>query len=144
MKILADTSFLIPALIEKHPNHERTIPWIGKITGKEIELGICSHSLAEMYGILTTLPVSPRIQPGSALQLINENLLSKAQIIELKTADYQKALRLAAEKGLYGGVVYDILIGVAFDKFIADGLLTFNHRDFFRIFSDRKEVLIMP
>jgi hypothetical protein len=26
-----------------------------------------------------------------------------------------------------------IIIGVAFDKFKADGLLTFNHRDFFLI-----------
>jgi hypothetical protein len=37
-----------------------------------------------------------------------------------------------------------IIIGVAFDKFKADSLLTFNHRDFSRIFSDRKNVLIIP
>lgn len=144
MRLLADTSFLIAALIEKHPHHPRTVPWLKKVSRKDVELAIASHSLAEVYGILTSLPISPRIPPGTAFQLINENLVSRNQVIDLRTADYLRAIRMAAEKGLHGGVMYDILLGVAFEKSKAEAILTFNQRDFLRIFPDRAEVVLIP
>ena len=144
MRIFADTSFLVAALLENHPHHNRTKPWIDKITSKQIDLGISSHSIAELYAVLTTLPITPRIPPGTALQMVSENLIPNAQIIEFKTSDYLKCLRLATEKGFHGGIIYDLLISLGFEKFKGEGLLTFNYKDFIRIFSEKKEVVIVP
>ena len=104
MRLLADTSFLIASLVEKHPHHERTKPWIEKILNKQIQLGVSSHSIAEVYAILTSLPISPRIPPGTAVQMITENLLQKAEIVELKTTDYLKCIRRASERGLHASL----------------------------------------
>jgi len=144
MKIFADTSFLVAALVESHPHHPRTKPWIEKLAQKQISLGVSGHSIAELYAILTSLPIAPRIPPGTALQMISENILHNAQIIELKTSDYLKCLHLATERGLHGGIIYDILIAYCFEKFKGDGLLTFNYKDFIRILSDKKELVIVP
>lgn len=144
MRIFADTSFLVAALVENHPHHNRTKPWVDKITRKEIDLGISSHSIAELYAILTSLPIIPRIPPGTALQMITENIIPNTHIVEFKTLDYLKCLRLATEKGFHGGIMYDLLIGLGFEKFKSEGLLTFNHKDFIRIFSEKKEVVIVP
>ncbi len=144
MRLLADTSFLIAALIEKHPHHPRTVPWLMKVSRKAVELVIASHSLAEVYGILTSLPISPRIAPGTAFQLVQENLVSRHRVIDLKAADYLRAVRKAAEKGLRGGVIYDLLLGAAFEKSKAEAILTFNQRDFLRIFPERSEVVLIP
>jgi len=144
MKIFADTSFLIAALIESHPHHSRTMPWIEKLSHKKIDLGVSSHSIAETYAILTTLPIVPRIPPGTALEMINNNIIQNSQVIELKTSDYLKCLHFATERGLHGGIIYDILIAYCFDKFKGDGILTFNHKDFVRILPDKKELIIVP
>ncbi|HOT29756.1 MAG TPA: PIN domain-containing protein [Candidatus Ozemobacteraceae bacterium] len=144
MKIFADTSFFIAALIESHPHHSRTMPWIEKLSHKKIDLGVSSHSIAEIFAILTTLPIVPRIPPGTALEIINNNIIQNSHVIELKTSDYLKCLHLATERGLHGGIIYDILIAYCFDKFKGDGILTFNHKDFARILPDKKEFIIVP
>jgi predicted nucleic acid-binding protein len=94
--------------------------------------------------VLTSLPVAPRISPAIAHRLINENLFANAAIIELTIADYQKALFLATEKRFHGGVIFDVLIAVCLEKFSADVLLTFNYKDFIRIFSDQEDRVIVP
>ena len=144
MRVFADTSFLIPALLENHPNHARAFAWTAKMAHKDLVFGISSHSIAEVYAVLTSLPVSPRIPPGTALQMIANNLLTRFHIVALGTADYQKALQLAALKGLCGGITYDVLIYICFEKFKADRLLTFNHKDFMRICPDRQDILLVP
>ncbi len=144
MKIFADTSFLIPAMIETHPNHPRAFAWIETIGRADRVFGVSSHSIAEVYAVLTALPTSPRISPGTALQFISENLIAKFEIIELTLSDYQRAIQTAVEKGMSGGVIFDILIAMSFDKFQGDRFLTFNHKDFARIFSDRPDVLLIP
>ena len=144
MNIFADTSFLIPAFLKQHPNHERTRTWIRKALQKKNSFGISSQSISEVYSVLTTLPVSPRILPGTALQMIHENLLSKVQIIELEMADYREAVRMAAEKGLSGGIIFDILIAICFTKFKGDVLLTYNTKDFVRILPEKAELFLSP
>ena len=144
MKVFADTSFLVAALVENHPQHGRTRPWIEKLLKKSIIMGVSSHSLAEVYAVLTSLPVSPRIPPGTALQMISENVAQNAQIVELRSSDYLKCLHLAVEKGFHGGIIYDALIAYCFSKFKGDALLTFNYKDFARILPDRKEAILVP
>ncbi len=144
MRVFVDTSFLIPAFVEEHPNHQRTLPWIRKILRKNVVAGLSSHSIAEAYSVLTTIPVLPRISPSAANQMISKNLLSRFDIIELTSDDYCQAIRLAGERELTGGVIFDVLIGIGFERFNADVLLTFNIRDFIRIFPDRENCIQSP
>lgn len=74
MKILFDTSVLVAAVIEPHPMHTRALPWLKRARAGEFDFFVASHTLAELYAVLTTLPVSPRISPGTAWRLIHENI----------------------------------------------------------------------
>lgn len=62
-KVLFDTSVLVAALVKPHPAHTRAFPWLKKAKSGELTMIVSSHTLAEIYAVLTTLPVSPRITP---------------------------------------------------------------------------------
>jgi len=94
---------------------------------------VSSHTLAELYAVLTTLPVSPRITPDIAWRLIQEDILDIAEISALSAADYKTIIRKLKESGLSGGVIYDALICQAAVKAGAETLLTLNSGDFRRI-----------
>jgi predicted nucleic acid-binding protein len=87
VRTLFDTSVLIAALIEQHPKHKRAMPWLSKAKADKFEFIVASHSLAEMYAVLTTLPLKPRISTSIAWRLISENIESKAKIVSLSPQD---------------------------------------------------------
>jgi len=59
MKVLLDTSVLVAAMVESHPAHERSLSWLQRIK-KGSDTGLVSaHTIAELYAILTTLPMKP-------------------------------------------------------------------------------------
>ena len=133
MNILFDTSVLVAAMVQAHPAHERAVPWLQRVKA-QTDSGIASaHSIAELYAVLTALPVQPRISPGLASRLIHENVLTTCQIIPLTQADYEAVIARLAEQGLAGGVTYDALILHAATKAQVDVIVTLNERDFSRI-----------
>ena len=92
MNILFDTSVLVAAMVEAHPMHERALPWLQRVQSG-LDFGIiATHSIAELYAILTTLPIHPRISPRVALQLIQQNVLSVCETIALSDEDYKAVL----------------------------------------------------
>lgn len=105
---------------------------------------LCIHSLAEVFAILTSLPIRPPIKPEVALQLIEENLESIAQTVELGLSDYWAVLRSAAENGIGGGAIYDALIARAAESSGADKLLTFKVGDFQRVWPHGEAVISSP
>lgn len=113
MKVLFDTSVLVAAMVRPHPMHHRALPWLQQAHRGEIELSVASHSLAELYAVLTRLPVRPRIAPGTALRLIALNVERRAKVVSLTPTDYGAVIRRMAELGLTGGSVYDALIARA-------------------------------
>ena len=135
MKVLFDTSVLVPALVSSHPQHGRAFTWLKKAK-HEIEMVVCSHSLAELYAVLSTLPVSPRITPGLAWRLIHESVIPSASIVSLSSADYISTLNRMSDHGLSGGIVYDALAVKAAQKAEVDRILTLNIRDFKRIWPE--------
>jgi len=50
---------------------------------------VASHMMAELYGVLTTLPVRPRISPDTAVRLVLENVRKIAKIVPLSVSDYE-------------------------------------------------------
>jgi predicted nucleic acid-binding protein len=144
VKVLLDTSVLVAALVASHPHHSRAFPWLRKAKEGEIELLISSHTIAELYAVLSTLPVSPRITPGLAWRLMHESVLSCATVTSLSSTDYQSAIKRVSELGISGGAVYDALIAKAAHKAGAERILTFNVNDFKRAWPEGAAHIAAP
>ena len=144
MKTLFDTSVIIAALVESHPMHGRAFPWLKQAKEKQFELIVVSHTLAELYAVLSTLPLKPRISSSVAWRLINENIVSNSKIISLTPADYSSTIRRMSEAGLIGGTIYDSLVARAAQKAKVERLLTLNIDHFRRVWEDGKNKIIAP
>lgn len=144
MKVLFDTSVLVAALVQAHPQHARALPWLRQAKAGEIEFLVSSHSLAELFSILSTLPARPRLSPAQAWHLVSENVEKAAHLVALSPADYFTTVRRVAELGLAGGVIYDALIARAAEKSAVDRLVTFNKADFLRVWPEGESILQDP
>ena len=143
-RVLFDTAVLVAAMTERRLSHGRALPWLKRSLAREIAFVVAAHSLAEIYAVLTALPGSPRISPAAAARLIRENIEGKAEVVSLGASDYAAVVRQLSELGLSGGVVYDALIARAAQKSRVDRLLTFNARDFLRVWPEGAEFLTVP
>lgn len=134
MNVLLDTSVLIPALVPALPHHEEALPHLASALRGESHLILSAHALAECYASLTALPISPRVTPGQARRLIDENIVEAAEeVVELETADYLNVLQRMTDLGLESGAVYDALHVRCAEKASVDELRTFNGEDFRRL-----------
>lgn len=132
MKVFFDTSVLVAALVREHPRHERAFDRLRRARSGSDTMLTAGHTLAELFAVLTTLPVSPRIAPGAAARLIGESVEAHAAIVTLTAADYRETLRRVGDFGLSGGIFNDALACCAAVRANADLILTFNTKDFRR------------
>jgi predicted nucleic acid-binding protein len=144
MKLLFDTSVLVAAIIKTHPKHKVALPWLQRIKEKTDTGLVAAHSVAELYAILTTLPIHPRIAPMLAQQLIQQNVLNLCEIVSLSDTDYTAIVKHLAEKELPGGIIYDALIVYAGLKAEVDRLVTLNPKDFRRIYPEYADKIVSP
>ena len=144
MKTLFDTSVIIAALVESHPIHERAFPWLKQAKEKQFELIVASHTLAELYAVLSTLPLKPRISSSVAWRLINENIVPNSKVISLTPAEYCSTIKSMSEMGLIGGTIYDSLIAKVAQKAGVERLLTLNIDHFRRVWQDCENKITAP
>ncbi len=124
--------------------HALAFPWLARVKAGEVELFVSTHTLAELYAILTSLPLRPRLSPAVARQLIGEVSAAAAALVELSASDYTRVVTRMSELGLAGGVVYDALIAQAAEKSGVERLLTFNERDFRRVWPEGHGIIVKP
>lgn len=144
MKILLDTSVLVAAMVEAHPAHERGKAWFNRVTSGTDKGLVAAHSLAELYSILTTLPVHPPISASDAQQLIRQNIVEKLEIVPLSSGDYLQIIEGMAEIGIVGGATYDALILRAAENTKADLVVTLNEKDFCRVNPNLADKVVAP
>lgn len=143
MKVLFDTSVLVAAFETSHPRHSVCLPWLQRAQAKEIDGYLSTHTLAELYSVLTRLPVRPSISPVLAQRLLDENLhLFKA--IVLTADDYQQAIASMVRLNLPGGGIFDALIAQAALKAKVELLLTLNPSHFTRLGQDIAQRVQVP
>jgi predicted nucleic acid-binding protein len=130
MKVLCDTSVLVPALWKWHDDHAACIGWLTAAAGSRIELVLAVHSIAETFSVVTRLPTKQRVSPADAWQAIQGSLLPHARLIEVPATNYQSVLADLAARGLGGGIIYDALIASAAQIAQVDLLVTKNVRHF--------------
>jgi predicted nucleic acid-binding protein len=144
MKGLLDTSVLVAGHLPTHPHFTDASRWILSAMRGGFELVVSSHSLAEVYAVLTRLPATPRITPQAAWQLLENNVLSCAAVMALQGHHYRELIERAANNGLAGGVVYDAIIAKAAETAGVDYLLTLNVTHFQRVWQAGAARVVSP
>ncbi len=144
MRILFDTSLLVAAVVEGHPAHALALPWLQRAKDKTDAGVVAAHSLAEMYAILTRLPVRPPIPPDMAREVIQVNVLNTCEVVALSAADYVTLLDHLAGLGIAGGASYDALLLHAAAKAGVDQVITLNAHDFRRVYPALADKIVSP
>ena len=130
MNILFDTSVLVAAAVKSHEHHGAAIAAVERLSSGTDEGSVGTHSLAEVYAVLTRLPISPRIQPGEAAKIVEENIEKLLKPVGLTPSEYLSVIRNAAELGVSGGAIYDLLLLACAEKAGAERIYTFNVQEF--------------
>jgi len=136
MKIFCDTSVLVAGSVRRHPHFNRAQPVLAAAGSKKNEYLISAHSVAEVYSVLTNLPVQPEIVPAEAQMIVEANVLKLFRRVTVTARMYENAVMRCAELGLPGGVIYDALLLECARSVSADRIYTFNIRDFQRLAPD--------
>jgi len=144
VKILFDTSLLIAAVIEGHPAHALAFPWLQRVKDRVDSGVVAAHTLAEMYAILTRLPVRPPISPVMAREIIKVYVLDICEVVALSGADYAVLLNHLADLGIAGGAAYDALLLHAAWKADVDQVVTLNPHDFRRVYPALADKIVSP
>ncbi len=142
MRILLDTSILVAAMVEAYPAHEQGLAWLKRVTRGTDKGLVAAHSLAELYAILTTLPVHPSIPPSDARQLIQHNVVQNLEVVFLTDQDYLQVIEHLAALGIVGGATYDALILRAAANAKVDLIVTLNEREFRRVYPDLADKIV--
>lgn len=141
MKAFFDTSVLVAAFRGDHVHHERSLRLFAASTTKDAACSL--HTLAELFAVLTALPVKPPISPEHAMLFVDE-IRARITPVSLDSQDYYQTLRAAADRGLSGGRIYDALLLRCARKCNAQAIYTWNVRHFEAIAPDLAGRLRMP
>ena len=133
MKAFIDTSVLVAAFRGDHVHHERSLRVFAPSTAKDAACSL--HTLAELFAVLTALPVKPPVSPEHAM-LFLDDIRARLTPISLDSQDYYQTLRAAANQGLTGGRIYDALLLRCAKKCNAQIIYTWNVRHFEAIAPD--------
>jgi predicted nucleic acid-binding protein len=106
VKLLAlDTSVAVPLISEAHPLHDETFKW-----AKGKHLHFCGHALFETYSVITRLPGDARGSANDVARVLEANFERPLMLSENSA---KQAVAHFAEKGIFGGSVWDGLVGLA-------------------------------
>lgn len=123
MKEFFDTSVLVAAFRGGHVHH---VPSLKLFAAAEKSHSSCGlHSLAEVYSVMTALPVKPMIPPEQALLFVEE-VRNRLTPISLSAEEYFAAIQDAASRGFTGGRIYDSLLLACAAKCKAQAVYTWN------------------
>ena len=127
MRDFYDTSIFVAAFREDHPDHEASIRLFSKADKRHCACAV--HSLAEVYAVMSVLPVRPPIPPQQVLLFIQE-IRSRCTVIALDENEYFETIQDTAEHGFVSGRVYDALLLRCAVKSKAKTIYTWNLKPF--------------
>jgi predicted nucleic acid-binding protein len=130
VKVFLDTSVLIATFYTQHEYHRASIKLFLSLKRGD---GYCgSHSLAEIYSVLTGRSGKERITGNEAMLFIGDVNERLAQV-SLTGLEFLEALRAAAALRLAGGAIHDAILGHCALKSEAEAIYTWNQKDFIRL-----------
>jgi len=132
VKIAFDTSVLVAATVGSHPRHPEAASQVELARQGEHTGFICTHALAELYSVLTKIPLQQRVSPSEALPVV-QALRDFLDVIPCDGSVYEAAIERCANRNLRSGGIFDALHLIAAETVQADVFSTFNVRDFERL-----------
>ena len=127
MKRFFDTSALVAAFWGDHVHHAPSLRAFA--TASQTDSACAAHSLAEVYAVLTRLPLKPPIGSDQALLFLQE-IRDRLRIVSLDAGDYADTIWSAAGRGVKGGRIYDALILACAFRSGAEVIYTWNVKEF--------------
>ena len=143
MKVIFDTSVIVAATLPQHPSHRACFIQLQAAQTQQHQGYLSTHSLAEIYSVLTRMPSQPKISPIDAQNILNR-YMQYLNIIPLEASDYKLAIAQMANLQLPGGGIFDALIAQAAIKISADRLATLNPKHFTRLSPTIAQITIVP
>lgn len=143
MKVAIDTSVLVAGHLASHPQHLRAVKWMVAADRDHLTGYVTLHALAEVWSVLTKLPVTPRIEPMVARTVVMQ-IVSGLQVMQLSEALYFAALERCAEHNLRSGAIFDALHVIAAEQAGVDLILTLNEKDFVRLAKPSTPRILSP
>lgn len=138
MVTLFDTSALVAAHAQAHPQ----FTWADQQVQAAQHPAICSHSLAELYAVMTA---HPQLRyPPAQVQAVLKRLTDTWTVLPLTPEDYLAATSRCQTLNFTGGAIYDTLLAQAALKAGAVKLVTLNARHFLRLGSDVAALVTQP
>jgi len=128
--IFFDTTVLVAASAQSHPHYAQARPALLRVAAGRDKGFMGQHSIAEVFAVLTRLPVQPRILPVEAARILTENILPHFAAVPLDKEDYMAAMNAMADGGWSGAKIYDALLLRCAVKSAAKRIYTFNLGDF--------------
>jgi predicted nucleic acid-binding protein len=127
MKEFLDTSVLVAAFWGGHVHHAPSIKLLASADKKRSACGI--HTLAEVYAVMTVLPVKPAIPPEQVMLFVEE-IRKRLTVVSLEEEEYFEAIGNAAHLGFTSGRVYDALLLRCAVKAKVQTIFTWNLKHF--------------
>jgi predicted nucleic acid-binding protein len=130
VKAFLDTSVLVATFYGDHEHHVPSKDLFLRFERQDI--CCAAHSLAELYSVSTGMPGRYRVSGDEAL-LFLANVRERLTVIYLGDLEYFGALEGAAELGISGGAIYDVILGWCALKSKAEVIYSWNLKDFKRL-----------
>lgn len=127
MREFFDSSVLIAAFWGGHANHGASIQCLSAADKKHSSYGI--HSLAEVYAVMSSLPVAPGIPPEQVMLFVEE-VRGRLTLVALDEKEYFQTIQKCADRGFTNGSVYDALLLSCAAKSGAQSIFTWNLKHF--------------
>lgn len=125
-----DTNCVIAALCAWHPHHHQASDRVRRERALGTRLVIASHSMVEVYAVLTRLPPPHRLAPADAVYLLTANAGLWQVAPALPVDRVWQLLQNCAAQQTLGGQVYDAVIAQTVKIHGAAAILTLNLRHF--------------
>ncbi len=143
MKVLCDTSVLVPAIISGHPNHSLAFPCLAMAKQKDVQGYLSTHSSAELYSVMIRLPNPLKVSPEEARAVIFD-LLESLTPVSVSADGYKTLIENAASHQLVSGIIFDAIIAQAALVAGVERLATLNPKDFNRLGSKISRLVYVP
>jgi len=143
MKACFDTSTLVAALLQQHPQHAIAFPRLQAVKAGSVHGHLTTHGLAELFATLTALPLKPRLLTADVERLIQQSILACFTLIPLSADDYGDAMQLTVRQNLASGAIYDALHLIGARRAGCSALYTLNLR-YFRSLAPGDSIIASP
>lgn len=141
MKLFFDTSVLVASFVSDHLHHQPSLKVFAPATPKDAACSL--HTLAEVFAVLSSLPVKPAISPEQAALFVDQ-VRQRLTAISLTADEYHETVKAASEHGITGGRIYDALLLQCARKSNAEVIYTWNVKHFQAIAPDLAKRIKTP